>query len=232
MQSTQIKINKSSANSNEGAKPAKNFVNLTNPPAKPPVHSRLKKYLWLLLILVLAEGATIAWLYFLKPVSPYQKLLPPNAIASSYFNQSTLIAFLKSQKNDNPDWPWLTWGKEALNEFRSQTKIDQPEQTLALLADQMALAILPQTTGANPTWLILATIKASSDEFLSSRDQTEQALKQNFNLTSEIYRQIKISQVQSLKKDKLSLFYAQVNNYFILTNNESLLKETIEKIIK
>lgn len=231
MQPTPIKINKPSGG-NEPAKPAKHVLNLNGSPTKPPTNIRLKKYFWLLLILIIAEGAVIAWLYLLKPVSPYQKLLPPNAVASSYFDQIALVSLLKSQKTASPDWSPLAWGENALKDFLSQAKLDQPEQLLALFSDQMALAILPPASDASPTWLILASIKAPADTFLQARDKTEQALKQNFNLASEPYRQIKISQVQSLKENANSFFYAQVNDYFVLTNNESLIKETIYKIIK
>ena len=232
MQPTPIKINKPSANGNdEPARPAKNILNLNSSPARPSSNNRLKKYLWLLLVLVIAEGAAIAWLYFLKPVSPYQKLLPPDAIASSYFNQVSLVNLIKSQKATNPAWPLLAWGDEALKSFLSQAKIEKPEQILALFSDPTALVILPQETKTKPTWLVLASIKASVDVFSRSRDQAEQSLKQNFNLASELYRQIKVSQIQPLSQDKNSLFYARVNDYFVLTNNKSLIKETIDKIV-
>lgn len=229
---TPIKINKNSVPGDKPIKPVKNVLNLNGSAAKPSSSHRLKKSLWLLLFLVLTEGAIIAWLYLLKPVSPYLPLLPANAIASSYFNQGSLLAFLRSQKNANPAWPPLAWGESVLKDFQQQSKVDQPEQLLALFSDQMALAILPQATDNNPTWLILASVKAAPDTFSASRDQIEQTLKQNYNLTSELYRQIKISQVQSLKDTKLSVFYAQANQYFILTNSEEVIKTTLDNIIK
>ncbi len=231
MQPTPIKINKPAANNNESAKPTKNILNLTGSPAKARTNG-WKKYLWLLLVLAIAEGVGLAWLYLLKPISPYQRLLPPNAVASTYFYHNSLLNLIKSQRSANANWPPLAWGESTLKSFLSQAKIDQPEQLLAMLADQMALAILPQETQAGPVWLILGSIKVSGDQFSRSREQIEQKLKQNFNLTSELYRQIKISQVQSLKETKLDLFYAEVNGYFILTNNEDVIKTTIDKIIK
>lgn len=232
MQPTPVKINKSSANGSESAKTARNTINLTDGPlAKTPTNG-LKKYLWLLLILVAAQAAAIAWLYLLKPISPYQKLLPPNAVATAYFNQNTLLNLTKSQLSADSAWPPLAWGEAALKNFLSQNKIEGPEQILALFADQMALAILPQTGQNNPPWLILSLIKVPGDQFSRSRDQIEQALKQNYNLTSEPYRQIKISQVQPLKDNKLSLLYAEANGYFILANSKELIKTILDRIIK
>ena len=86
------------------AKLAKNVLNLTNGSSVKMQSNGLKKYLWLLLILVIAESGVIAWLYLLKPVSPYQKLLPPNAVASAYFNQNTLLNLIKSQRSASAAW--------------------------------------------------------------------------------------------------------------------------------
>lgn len=232
MQPTQIKINKNANSQPEQAKPLKNILNLNGLLNRPPSNNRWKKYLWLLLVLVIIEGGAIAWLYFLKPVSPYFKFLPQDTAVSSYFNQTSLLTLIKSHKSAQPDWPPLAWSANALKDFFSSAKIDQPEQLLTAFSDQMALAILPQNSKASAAWLILSSIKAPSDIFSQTRDKTEERLKQNFNLINESYRQIKISQVQSLNKDKQSLFYAVANGYFILTNDLSLAKSTIDKIIK
>jgi len=232
MQPTQIKINRTPANDNGSAKPARHVLNLNNAPVKRPGGGGIKKVAWLLLAIALLEGAAIAWLYLQKPVSPYQKLVPSNAVASTYFDQQTLLNLIKTQRSVDPVWPLLDWGESALKGFMAQAKINQPEQLLAAFDDQMALAILPQVTGTKPTWLILASVKAPDNAFSQVRDQIEQNLKQNFNLISALYRQINISQIQPLSQGKSSLFYAQASGYFILTNNESLIKETIDRIIK
>jgi len=232
MQPTPIKINKSSANGQEPTKLTKNILNLNSSPAKPQKNNPLKKYLWLLLALILIASAAIVWLSLAKPISPYFKIIPREAIISSYFSQSSLLELLKSAKNNQAIWPPDNWKNNALQKIINKTRIEQPEQLLSLFEDQMALAVLPQKTGADPTWLMLASAKAPPDTFAQARDKTEQSLKQNYNLISESYRQIKISQVKPLEQDKNSLFYAQANNFFILTNDETLIKETIDRIIK
>lgn len=232
MQPTQIKINKEPNGQKEPSRPLKNILNLNDSPTKARTANSGKKYLWLLLALVAVEGAAIAWLYFLKPASPYLKLLPPETIFSAYFNQTALIDLLKTQKDANAAWPPLVWSDNALKEFLSQAKIDQPAQILPLFSDPMALAILSKSSGAGSDWLLLASLKAPSDTFSQARDKAEQSLKQNFNLVNESYRQVEISQVQPLKKIQNSFFYAQTDGYFIATNNNDLLKSTLDKIIK
>jgi len=222
-----VKINRSPADNNEPAKPAKNILNLMNGSPAKTKKGGSKKYLWLLLLLAVVQGLVIAWLYLAKPVSPYFKLLPPNLIASSYFNQSSLLELLKSNQTS---WPPINWSANTLRETIKKAKIEQPEQLLKLFHDQMALAILPPETGTVPIWLILASIKDPAGAFSQARDQFEQALKQNYNLINESYRQIKIFQIQPLSQNKNNLFYAETNGYFILTNDNALIKATIDKL--
>ncbi len=228
MQPTPIKINKPSASGSEPTKPAKSVLNLNGSPARPRQNSQVKKYFWLLLALIMLESAAIIWLYLAKPISPYFKILPRDLVFSSYFNQSSLLGLLKANQTS---WPPLNWGAGALQDSFKKAQIEQPEQILKLFKDQMALAILLQTTDETPIWLALASIKAPADVFSQARDKAEQSLKQNYNLISESYRQIKISQIKPLEQSKNGLFYAQANGYFILTNNSALIKTTIDKII-
>lgn len=223
MESTPIKINKS-ANGQGGE--AKNVLNLNNSAAAPRPSRETKKYLWVFIALILIEGAAIIWLSLIKPVSPYFKILPQNLIASSYFNQSSLLALL-----NNNDRPLLSRGSGALRSLLDKIKIDRPEQLSELFEDQTALAVLPQNADQTPAWLMLATIKAPADAFSQAQDKAEQALKQSYDLTDEPYRQIKVTRVKPLDQSPDSIFYARTKNYFILSNNSAALKETLDKII-
>lgn len=220
MQPTTIKINKSPNRQNELTK---NLLNLNDSSNKPRLNNKIKKYLWLLLAMVLIEGAGLAWLYLQKPISPYFKALPPNAIFSSYFDQTSLVKLLKN----NIGWPPITWGDNELKSWLSKRKIGQPEQILKLFADQMALAV-----DQNENWLILAMIKAPSNVFQQAQYAAEQTLKQDYNLISESYRQISITQIKPLNQRRGNLFYARANSYFILTNSNEIIKATIDRIIK
>src|SRR3989344_664758 len=207
MQPTPVKINKSSSGQNE---PTKNILNLNGSSGKPAPSDKTKKYLWLLLALVLIEAGGLAALYLVKPISPYFKLLPPNTIVSSYFNQTALAELVKK----NTDWPPINWGNNELKTWLAKTRIEGPGQILTLFEDQMALAASP-----NSIWLILATIRVSGNDFQQARNAVEQSLKQNYNLISDSYRQITIIQVKPLTQNKGSLFYGQARGYFMLAND-------------
>jgi len=220
MQPTPIKINKSP---NGQSEPTKNILNLNGSTSKLLSNNKIKKYLWFLLAIVLIEAGGLVWLYLAKPVSPYFKLLPPNIVASSYFDQAALLGLLKN----NTSQPPIALGNSELKSWLAKTKIEQPDQILRLFGSQMVLAIKE-----NSTWLILAEIKVPTDAFKQARDRTEQSLKQNYNLISESYRQITITQVKPLNRKEESLFYAEARGYFILTNDSDLIKATMDKIIK
>jgi hypothetical protein len=95
-----------------------------------------------------------------------------------------------------------------------------------------ASPINTSTSSSSPNWLAMATVKINNEQFDQLRDQAEKALKQNYNLIFEMYRQIKITQVKSLNQQQSTLYFAKINNYFFLTNNLESLKETIDKVIK
>lgn len=228
MQSTPIKINKPAPGQNGEAK---NILNLSNPPAKPQPSRQTKKYLWLFIALILLEGAAIIWLYLAKPISPYFKIFPKNLVASSYFNQSSLIELLKDSRSGDVSWPALDRGESALRGALNKIEIKEPGQLLEIFEDQAALAVLEEKTGQNPTWLAAATIRVSPDIFLQAQKKAEQTLKQNYNLADDSYRQIKITRIRPLNQTQDNLFYARTKNYFILSNSGEAVKEALDKII-
>jgi hypothetical protein len=105
--------------------------------------------------------------------------------------------------------------------------------------NQTQLISKPASTGQSEiiqppslNWLVMATLKANDDKFNKFREQAEKALKQNYNLIFETYRQIKITQIKPLNQKPEGLYFAEIKNYFILTNRQETLKETIDKAIR
>ena len=81
-----IKINRPKANELNPESP--NVLNLNSQLNSKPLKNPLKKYIWLLLVLLATEALVIAAIYFKQPSSPYLKLFPNGLIATSYFNHS------------------------------------------------------------------------------------------------------------------------------------------------
>jgi len=222
-----IKIRKS----NPAEPEPTNVLNLTSQPAEKQAQGHLKKYLWLLLALLIGEALIIAALYFKQPSSPYLKILPSNLIATSYFDQSQISSLFKSLKSQGYDLPILSWSENELKNLADKANIESTDQLLSLFDDQAAFALVPGND-QRLNWMLLASIKVSGEKFSELQDATERDIKQNFNITNEDYRQIKITKVQNLNQGTNSLYYARVKNYFIATNNVSRLKESIDLAIK
>jgi hypothetical protein len=216
-----IKIKKSP----KGHSDSPNVLNLNEQPGKKPKNT-LKKYVWLLAAIILAESLTIAFFYYKQPDSPYFKLVPKNIIAVSYFDQTELSSLLKSIDN----LPTVQLAEEEIKNVLNKAKIEFGAEVLKVFKDQMAFIVLPNN-GKILSWMILAQNKESQEQINLIKERTEKQLKQNYNLTNEDYRQIQITKIQNLEQGSNNLYYASVKNYFILTNNFDSLKESIAATI-
>jgi hypothetical protein len=219
-----IKINRPKANEPKDESP--NILDLNNQLNKQP-QNPLKKYIWLLLLLLAGEALIIAAIYFKQPSSPYLKLFPSNLVATSYFNRSQIGDLFQSLKDRGDNLTIFNWKRSELQGLLAKAKIESPSEILNLFEDQTALILLP-ASGQNLNWMIFSSIKVRADQFSEAQEKTERAIKQNFNITDESYRQITITKIQNLDQGPAALYYAKVKNYFIATNNLDRLKESID----
>lgn len=224
-----IKINRPKTNESNPESP--NILNLNGQSNNKPSKNPLKKYIWLLLVLIATEALVIAAIYLKQPSSPYLKLFPSGLIATSYFNHSQISSLFKSLKERGYNLSLFNWTESEFKDLLGKAKVESTDTILSLFQDQAALVLLP-ASGQNLNWMIFASIKVSSDQFNEAKNKTERAIKQNFNITNENYRQIQITKVQNLDQSPNSLYYTRVNDYFIATNNLDRLKEAINSAIK
>ena len=203
-----------------------NVLNLNEQSGAGQPKNSLKKYLWLLAVIVLAEALTIGFFYLKQPTSPYFKIIPKNIIAVSYFNQTELNDLLKSIR----ELPAIKLTKEGMRETLSKTKIEPNEEILKIFQDQMAFVVLPEN-GKSLNWMLLAQIRVGNEQSSALKEKTEKQLKQNYNLTNESYRQVEIIKIQNLDQGPNKLYYSLIKNYFILTSDIGSLKESIDQII-
>lgn len=224
-----IKINRPKANEPNPESP--NVLDLNNQKDNAASKNPLKKYIWLMLVLLLSEALVIAAIYYKQPNSPYLKLFPNNLIATSYFNHSQISNLLKSLKNQGYNLSFFNWTENEFKDLLAKAKIDSLDTILSIFQDQAAFVLLPGAS-QSPSWIIFTSVKINNDQFAEAKDKIERAIKQNFNITDENYRQIQITKVQNLDQGPNSLYYAKVNNYFIAANNLDRLKESIDLAIK
>ena len=227
MEPTFIKIRKGSRQ--KVADPnAINLAQSNRPTQKTPDKKRW--LILLLMIIVLAEASWLAFLLFIKTAPPYQSLIPKNTVSFTYFNQSQLKELTSSLKNQNYQWPFSTDAPEILGQFLSKNGLNL-DAISSLFKNQIALIILDDNQPPLK-WLVIAEKNAQDQEFTGQLNQAEKNLKQNFNLSSDSYRQIKISQIKRLDQNPNSFYYVQISDYFLLSNHLDTLKSTIDKIIR
>jgi len=121
--------------------------------------------------------------------------------------------------------------EQYLSDFMAKNNLDMVEIG-SLFEDKMALILLPTESSGKPQWLYLAVIKKSPAEVSPIIDDAEKNLKQNYNLISDVYRQIEITQIKPLDEDSIGVFFAQPGNLFILSNDNQTIKNTIDKALK
>jgi hypothetical protein len=224
MQSVAIKIKKESVRP-EGAP----LIQPPSPPRPNKKNQPNKLFFWLPAILCLILAAVLAAFSFLKPASPYQDLIPSQAVGVIYFNQGPLAGSAKALAENNYAWPPFVWLKDAWQELLTEHKIEI-KQISPFFEEPMALVWLAGS-GPRPVWLLLTTKKAGDSAFAAKLEQLEKQLKQNYNLISDVYRQIKIVEIKSLEPSRQSVYYGQAKKYFLVADNLNSLKETIDKII-
>lgn len=223
MQPVAIKIKKESVRP-EGA------LSAQPPEAPAPISKKSrpnKLFFWLLAVAVLILAAAV--FLFPKPALPYQDLVAADARGVFYFNEEWLSASLKAMAESGYAWPPFVWLKDNWQKWLADNKLEI-KQIAPLFEPQMVLVWLPSSNGRFD-WLLLASKKVSDSVFESVLSQTEKELKQNYNLISEIYRQTTITEIKSLSQNQSSLYYAQIKNYFLISNSADSLKGTIDKII-
>ncbi|MFH1460842.1 MAG: hypothetical protein ABIF84_00230 [Patescibacteria group bacterium] len=181
--------------------------------------------------MITTEALIITAIYFKQPSSPYLKLFPSGLIATSYFNHSQISSLFKSLKEQGYNLSLFNWTESEVKDLLAKAKIESAETILSLFQDQAALVLLP-ASGQHLNWMVFASIKVSGDQFNEAKSKTERAVKQNFNITNENYRQIQITKIQNLDQGPTSLYYTKVNDYFMVTNDLDYLKEAIDLAIK
>ena len=230
MQEIFLKIKKSIGQANRQTASSANSNQIKQEKAAAKIKFRRNLFFWILLALVLVEAGAIAYILILKPASRYQPLIPADAVSTIYFNYSGLNDLANSLVNKQSAWPPFVSLAQNLADFFNRADI-KASDIKPLFEDQMAFVFLPSLNDS-AKWILMATQKISDNQFKLQMDQIEKKLKQNFNLTQEIYRQITITEVKPLNQNYRSFYLAYLKNLFIFSNDTSVAKNIIDKILR
>lgn len=212
-------------------------VNLREEPKeeqkKQPCFTEKRKWLFFSAFLFLVVIVLIVSLWF----SSFQKmafadLIPENAVAFGLINQQKLYPQI------SPFSQFLYennfYGQKAINklsEYFNQAGLDFKENIQPFFKKQSVFILMPANSETYFPFIVILEGKIPLNDFIQVLSRIEQELKKDYNSSSYIYRQIKTTILTPLFSASSGLpnmyAYAQIENYFILSNSQ----ESIEKII-
>lgn len=207
-------------------------------PSVPEKMAKIRQFkpIWLLfsvLIIILALTGLIMFVES-RPFSPYQGLVPSEAVGTFYFDQARLNQVILQLQERNFNWgPFVSVQNEIAGLLaKNNANLDQFG---SLLEKEVALVFLPcpeppQKNAGQPGWLFLAKIKDQSG-VSSLIEQAEVQFKRNYNLSAENYRQIRVVEVKALNQDQAGVFYAQAQNYLLISSNLAVLQGVIDELV-
>lgn len=190
-----------------------------------------KFLLWLVIIIAIFEAGIISFLLLYNTDDHFEPLIPNESVSVIYFKQSSLGSLTRSLNDRESNRLPINLEPQIFFDFMDKNNLDA-NQIKSFIKDEMALILLTGNDQANPRWLLLGGLNESSANFKIVLENAAKSLKRDFNLISEIYRQIEIIQAKPLDKDHPGAYFAQPKNLFILGNDPKAIKEVIDKALE
>jgi hypothetical protein len=204
---------------------------------KQPFLSKNKNRLFFIASLfVIIIFSAFVWRFYVSQKTPFADLIPENAVVWGIINHQELypqiFPFTQFLADNN------FYGQRAiskLNEYFNQVGLSFRQDIQPFFKRQAAFVIMPVNHEASfPFAFILKGNNPSSDfnQFLS---QIKPELNKDYNFSSYIYRQIKITVLKPLSSvsagsPKMYAF-AQIEDYLILGNSQKCLEGIIDLVI-
>lgn len=197
-----------------------------------------RKWLFLSFFLIVIILFLIAGqLFFFPKKSAFADLVPENAVVFCLIDQEVfypqMAPFLQFLRENNFYGPSAISAIDKLNDYFNQAQLDFGPDTQSLFKKQMAFILLPANS-ETPffPFVLLFEKKASLAQISQVLDKIEPKLKQDYNFSSQIHRQIEITILKPLFSSSDSYLYGQIDNYFIISNCQESLEKMIDLVIK
>jgi hypothetical protein len=205
------------------------------PETEPEQPSR--KWLFLSIFLILAIlGLTTIWFLFSSQKLAFVDLVPKEAVVFSLINQTALYeqTFPFSQFLRERGF----YGQKAIakmGEYLNQAELNFKKDIEPLFKKPMAFILMPANSETPFPFLLLFERKAPSAHINQLLDKIEPILKRDYNFSSQVYRQIEVTVLKSLFSPPAgvpdSYAYAQIEDYFIISNSQEAIEKVIDLII-
>jgi len=201
------------------------------PKQKQPKKSRLFLVIFLLVAVIIFLSGSCLFSYLKKPA--FADLVPEEAVVFSLINQGALYDQL------SPFYQFLKengfYGQGAvikIGDYLNQANLDFRKDIEPLFKRQIAFILMPANSETAFPFALLFERKTSLDKINRLLNQIEPHFKKDYNFSSQIYRQIEITILKPLFSWSVnSLNYAQVGDYFVISNSQEILKKIIDSAI-
>ena len=120
---------------------------------------------------------------------------------------------------------------DKLNDYFIQSQLSFQEDIQPLFKPEMAFILLPGNSETSFPFILLLEKKASTAQISQILDKIEPKLREDYNFSSPIYRQIEITILRPLSSTIFYL-YSQIGDYFIISNSQESLEKMIDSVIE
>jgi len=195
----------------------------------------LRKWLFLGgLLLTVIICLCLSWWFFSSQKMAWADLLPPEAVVFSLIDQEAFY----EQISSSPQLLENFYIQRAINQiggYLNQAELNFKEDIQPLFKKQVVFILMPVNNETSFPFILLFETKASTDKISQTLDKIEPNLKEDYNFSSQIYRQIKLTILESLSPWPVALTnlyaYTQIENYFMISNSQEILMRFIDSVI-
>jgi len=194
-----------------------------------------KKWFFLSIFILIIIALAFNWWFLSSQKIPFKDLVPENRVVFSLVNQEVLYnqtspfyGFLK--ENNFYVQPAMV----KINDYLKQADLNFKDSIQSVFKQEAGFILMPANDETSFPFFLAFERKASLGDIKSVLDKIEVNLKKDYNFSKEKYRQIEVTILDPIySTDNLPNLYAfaQVEDYFIITNSKELLKEIINSVI-
>lgn len=184
------------------------------------------------LALIISVSLIVWFLKQSQPI-PFVKIVPQERIALAIVNQEALYnQILPFHQNLWPQSSFYQGLIDETNNYLTRLGLDFSKDVLPLFKKQSVIASFPVESGQAFPFIIILQKEGSSAKIDQILNQLEQELKKDLYLSSQVYRQIKITDLKPLSSNSSDYFYSQTEEYLIIGNSLKYLEKTVDLIIR
>ena len=112
-----------------------------------------------------------------------------------------------------------------------QADLDFQNDIQPLFKEQVAFILLPVNNDSPFPFLLIFEKKDSLAQISQILSKIEPKLKVDYNFSSQVYRQIEIIVLEPFLSPLSKYTYAQIEDYFIISNSQESLKLLIDTVV-